>query len=111
MIDEAEFNFYQFPLIEFQRISQKLAKSVGNESTYGSEKSSEKGSEKSSDKIIRLISENKYITIKELAENIGISDRAVEKQIKKLKKQEILERVGSDRGGYWQIKYKKSQDK
>lgn len=89
--------------IKLQRISQKSAKSGGDKSKYGSGKSSEK--------IIRLISENKYITIKELAENIGIWDRAVEKQIKKLKKQEVLERVGLDRGGYWQIKYKKSQDK
>lgn len=107
MIQEAKFNFYQFFPIELQRISQKSAKSGGDKSKYGSDKSSEK----SSDKIIRLISENKYITIKELAENIGISDRAVEKQIEKLKKLEVLERVGPDRGGYWQIKYKSSQDK
>jgi len=110
-LPEASFNFNHFFSIELQRISQKLAKSVGNESTYGSEKSSEESSEKSSDKIIRLISENKYITIKELAENIGISDRAVEKQIEKLKKQEILERVGADKGGHWEVKYKDSQDK
>jgi len=72
----------------------------------GSEKSSEKnkkGSEKSSEKIMRLIKANTQITIKELAEQINLSTRAIEKNISKLKTENRIERIGSDKGGHWKI--------
>lgn len=72
----------------------------------GSEKSSEKpkkGSEKSSEKIIRLIKANTQITIKELAEQLHVSTRAIEKNISKLKTENRIERIGSDKGGHWKI--------
>jgi len=62
-----------------------------------------KSSVKSSVKIIELIIYNVHITIPELAENLGITTRAVEKQIANLKKQGIIERIGPDKGGYWKI--------
>lgn len=71
-----------------------------------SEKSSEKNkksSEKSSEKIARLIKANTQITIKELAEQLKISTRAIEKNISKLKKENRIERIGSDKGGHWKI--------
>ena len=62
---------------------------------------SEKSSEKSSEKILRLINENKNITTEELANKIGISTRAIEKHLKKLKDDRLIIRVGPDKGGYW----------
>lgn len=38
------------------------------------------------------------------AETLGITTRAVKKSIKELSENGILERVGSARGGYWQVK-------
>jgi fido (protein-threonine AMPylation protein) len=70
------------------------------------EKSSEKnqkGSEKSSEKIMQLIKANSQITIKELAEQLKISTRAIEKNISKLKTVNRIERIGSDKGGHWKI--------
>ncbi|MBF0549531.1 MAG: winged helix-turn-helix transcriptional regulator [Deltaproteobacteria bacterium] len=61
------------------------------------------GSQKGSQKIIELIKENSRITIKELAESQGISDRAVKMNLAKLKAQGILKRIGPDRGGHWEI--------
>jgi len=72
----------------------------------GSEKSSEKpekSSEKSSEKIIRLIKANTQITIKELAEHLNLSARAIEKNISKLKTENRIVRIGSDKGGHWNI--------
>ena len=63
-----------------------------------------KSSEKSSEKIIALMKENKFITIKELSAIIGVSTRAVEKIIAKLKKNDQVKRVGPDKGGYWEVK-------
>lgn len=71
-----------------------------------SEKSSEKNeksSEKSSEEILRLIKANTQITIKELAVQLKISTRAIEKNILKLKTENCIERIGSDKGGHWRI--------
>ena len=74
-------------------------KSSGKSSVKGSVK----GSVKSSVKIITLITDNSEITIPEIADNIGISTRAVEKHIAKLKLEGIIMRVGSDKAGKWKI--------
>ena len=62
-----------------------------------------KGSVKSSVKIIELIKKNAHITIPELAESLGISTRAIEKQIAKLKEKGRLKRIGPDKGGHWEV--------
>jgi len=59
--------------------------------------------QKSSQKILKLMVQNPQITINELAEDIGISDRAVKKNIKVLKEKGLLRRVGPAKGGYWQV--------
>ena len=38
-----------------------------------------------------------------MAESIGITERAVEKQLAKLKEDDIVVRIGPDKGGYWQL--------
>lgn len=62
-----------------------------------------KGSEKSSERILRIIKDNSSVTIAELANAIGISSRAIEKQIRTLRESGRLMRVGGDFGGHWQI--------
>ena len=71
-------------------------------SGIGSGIGSEKSSEKSSEKIVKLIGENPKITIPELSKALGISTRAVEKQIANLRQAKMIDRVGSTRG-YWKI--------
>jgi ATP-dependent DNA helicase RecG len=67
------------------------------------QKSSEKIPQKGSEKIIFLMWTNPYITTNELAENLGISTRAVHKAIQKLKEKGRIKRIGPDKGGYWEI--------
>ncbi|MFC1496748.1 ATP-binding protein, partial [Candidatus Margulisiibacteriota bacterium] len=66
-------------------------------------KSSEKGSEKSSEKILSIIKINPQINALGIAGQMGLSSRAVEKNIAKLKRQGLLRRIGSARGGYWKV--------
>lgn len=66
-------------------------------------KSSEKGSKKSSEKILRMMSEQPTITTAVIAQKIGISMRAVDKQIAKLKASGRLQRIGADKGGHWEV--------
>ena len=66
-------------------------------------KSSEKGSEKSSEKIIRAIKRNPTVSAQELAGMIGITSRAVEKHLSKLKEKGVISRMGPDKGGHWEV--------
>ncbi len=61
------------------------------------------GSEKSSEKILVLIKDNKSISARQMAEIIGISQRAVEKQLALLKGKGIIKRVGGAKGGHWEL--------
>ena len=65
---------------------------------------SEKSSEKSSEKILELLLSNAQLTILELATHLGISTRAVEKNLKKLQSEGVLHRNGGRKEGDWQVK-------
>lgn len=55
-------------------------------------------------KIIELIKENPKITRNELAGILNITSDGVKYNLKKLIDNEIIERIGPDNGGYWNIK-------
>jgi fido (protein-threonine AMPylation protein)/biotin operon repressor len=54
-------------------------------------------------KILELIEKNCKVTIIEMANNISISETAIENNIKKLREKGIISRVGSDKTGSWKI--------
>ena len=64
---------------------------------------SQKSSQKSSQKIIELIRQNPNITTSEMAEAIGVNRRTVAKITKTLQTKGIIQRVGPDKGGHWEI--------
>ena len=59
--------------------------------------------EKTVEKILVAIKENPHITQNQMAEKTGLSRRGIEWNLKKLKEQGLIKRVGADRGGYWKI--------
>jgi len=68
-----------------------------------SEKNGKKSSEKSSEKIVAIISEKPSVTISEIANEIGISTRAVEKQLQNLREKGTIKRVGGRKEGSWKV--------
>jgi len=62
-----------------------------------------KTSVKTSVKIIELVMEKGTMTIPEIASKLNKTTRAIEMAIAKLKKEGKLERIGSDKGGYWKV--------
>lgn len=97
---------------QFTGVSEKCYGEMENGTElmeFDSEKSTEKktsGSEKStksSEKILRIVSENPNATTEIMAEQIGISTRAVEKHLANLKAKGLLLRVGPDKGGHWVV--------
>jgi tetratricopeptide (TPR) repeat protein len=67
------------------------------------QKSSLKSSLKSSQKILELLSASPSITISEIAVRLGMTKRGVDKNIKRLKEQGVIRRVGPDKGGHWEV--------
>nr|WP_288563254.1 winged helix-turn-helix transcriptional regulator [uncultured Phocaeicola sp.] len=55
----------------------------------------------SREKIIALLSLDSTLSAAALAERIGITAKAVEKQVARMKADGVLRRIGSDKGGYW----------
>lgn len=59
--------------------------------------------EKSREKIIRLLGENGKMTTATLAQAVGISTKAIEKHLSKLKSEGLISRIGPDKGGHWEV--------
>lgn len=55
--------------------------------------------------ILRLLSENPHMTRLELAGKTGMTDSGVKRIIANMKSAGWIERVGSNKSGYWSVKY------
>lgn len=62
---------------------------------------------RSRDKVVQLLAGNGNMSAAALAAEIGISVKAVEKHLANLKAQGVIERIGSPRGGRWEVKLHK----
>jgi len=62
-----------------------------------------KSTEKSTEKILFYIKQNPQITIAEMCNLIGLSDKGLRKKLDKLKQQGLITRVGPDKGGHWEV--------
>jgi len=68
-----------------------------------SEKTSEKMSEKTPERILTALAKYPQATIADLAEAIGVSNRTIERNLKRLQEQGLLRRVGPAKGGHWEV--------
>ena len=59
--------------------------------------------QKTVEKIITILSTTPSITVREMADILGLSRRGVEEQIKSLKQKGIIRRIGPDKGGHWEV--------
>ena len=69
----------------------------------GSEKLSEKMSEKTPERIFSALIGHPEATIAHLSAALGVSNRTIERNLKRLQDQGRIRRVGPDRGGHWEI--------
>ena len=84
------------PFIEFmlEIITQSLKEYI---------KESKKSDQKSDQKILDLIMQDNKITIMQICQQLDMSESGVKKVIKKLKDENRVQRVGSLKGGYWEV--------
>ena len=50
-----------------------------------------------------IITEDPHVSARKIAEQLDLTPRAVEKQIAQLKAAGRLKRIGSARGGHWEV--------
>lgn len=105
------------PFVEFmlQALRQALLDAIAAEAVgeaglvQGSEESSVQSSEESSvekagaDPLLQLLQANPALTAREAATQLGLTQRAVEKQLAALKASGRLRRIGPNKGGRWQV--------
>ena len=78
------------------------------ESSSSSKKSETPGelsktSGKTSGKILAALKQDENLTIPELASLIGVTERSIERNIRKLQEQGRLRRIGPAKGGRWEV--------
>lgn len=76
--------------------------SGGQENLKGGQKIA-KGGQKTSERILAYLASNPKATRKELSEQIGVAQSAIQKHLKVLQSQGRLVRVGPDKGGHWEV--------
>lgn len=64
---------------------------------------SEETSEETSSRVLALLKQAPSSSARQLAAQLGLSQRAVELQIAKLKSGKKLRRIGPNKGGYWEV--------
>ncbi len=92
------------PFVSFmlEAIYSALIAALGKNLDASPAEDMEKSSGKSSGKILALIQVKPHITAPELADQLGISVRAVEKHLANLKAAGKLRRIGGAKGGRWE---------
>jgi ATP-dependent DNA helicase RecG len=58
---------------------------------------------KAKEKILDAIKQNPQITVPELCAVVGLTQKGVEWNIKRLKAEGLLRRIGPAKGGHWEI--------
>lgn len=57
----------------------------------------------SSGEILELMRQHPNITAAQLAKQLGLTERAIEKRISKLRHEKFIDRIGSNKGGHWVV--------
>lgn len=76
-------------------------------STQKTSGSTQKTSGSTQEQILNILREYPQTSRKELAKIIGITEDGIKKQLANLKKAGMIERIGADNGGHWEVKPKK----
>ena len=91
-------------MVIFYRKTDKELLDLTGENKNNSANGTENGTQIDTEKLIlNLLGKKPNITQRELSEKTNTSLRTVKRIIQQLKEKDIIERVGSDRKGYWKI--------
>lgn len=99
---------------EHQISTQMSTQETGNSTQKSTQKASgstqmstQKTGGSTQEQILNILRECPQTSRKELAKIIGITEDGIKKQLANLKKAGMIERIGADNGGHWEVKPKK----
>ena len=107
-IEYTDTHFYTTfnPSRAYLKMAEKTGEKVKGKVVEKVGETGEKTREKTREKILASIKENPKITIADLAKKTGLSLKGIEWNIKSLKENGLLQRIGPDKGGYWEVSKK-----
>jgi ATP-dependent DNA helicase RecG len=93
------------PTVQFSEVAHLFIAGFGRPSfSVGGEDNVREGAiDKTPGKLVELFKANPALTIPELAEQMGKSERTVERAVRKLREVGRLKRVGPAKGGHWDV--------
>ena len=97
-----DVNGKEFKVIILRKKHLKSTQENG-ESTQENGESTQENKKSTQETILHILMENPKTNRKELAEIIGLSEDGIKKQLAKLKKEGLIERIGSTKAGYWKV--------
>lgn len=97
-------NVYGREAFEIRKSFLRVVMPYAKPFSVAGHKSSSTGLVESQQRILLLIRANPRISKRAMAESIGISTTAIDKHISGLKDKGMLQRMGSNKSGYWAIK-------
>lgn len=98
-----EYGLPEPELIDFDGdFRVNMYRKVKGNSLLGEEQVTEKVTDIEA-KILELISDNPAITTSKLADILSVTRKTISTHMKILKETNVIERIGSDRKGYWKI--------
>ena len=89
-------------LTEVMELDKKQKTEMINKPVKATEKATEKLSENQK-KIMEILAKNPTVTQNELSEIVGIHRVSISENMRKLQRMGLINRVGGDNGGHWEI--------
>lgn len=108
-----DVNGKEFKVIVWRKENQISTQKTDNSTQMSTQKtdnstqmSTQKTSGSTQEQILNILREYPQTSRKELAKIIGITEDGIKKQLANLKKAGMIERIGTDNGGHWEVKPK-----
>ena len=108
-----DVNGKEFKVIVWRKENQISTQKTDNSTQMSTQKtdnstqmSTQKTSGSTQEQILNILREYPQTSRKELAKIIGITEDGIKKQLANLKKAGMIERIGADNGGHWEVKPK-----
>ena len=98
--------FIEFMLAQIDNILDELLYQMENSATDGTEFDANGANHDADmkDNLISILKQNPYITQADLAKELSLSRRTIQRMMKELMNAHKITRVGSTRTGHWEIK-------
>lgn len=97
----------EFKIIIWRKEHQISTQTSTQKNGGSTQTSTQKTGGSTQEQILNILREYPQTSRKELAKIIGITEDGIKKQLVNLKKAGMIERIGADNGGHWEVKPKK----